>query len=394
MPGTNYNEWEKRAQQLDKEAEDEDKRDEEASSAALGLQDGPQGPPTQQAREQRNEMSGHSQGRKNFIAEQQAKEVVLKHENSEEPIVLSADQVGGRALRLEGCSNISYVIPEGVSILKIFMDQCGSVQLRLGHTLITQYIEISHCSKIEVRADKPLATVQCDECTDDYIRIIFGEAEFIGSIVHQNSPALQVGLDGHEPSTIGVAGKLQFVSRLRSPGTSLRNNNELFVTEELRRGEKEFPINSISGPTPACRSGEPEAEKAPADEEIDARAEAKREEGNEVFRANDFLQAAVFYTEAINLKPDLYVAWANRAQCFLKTGQPEKALEDAVRCTEVAPDYAKGWFRRGMALHALERYPEAVPFFTKAEELDPKNKQIQDAIKFGQLMCRKQASGY
>ena len=80
------------------------------------------------------------------------------------------------------------------------------------------------------------------------------------------------------------------------------------------------------------------ARMLPVSEEYGTRAEAKRVEGNEAFQASDFLQAAVFYTEAIRLKPDLHLAWANRAQCFLNQGNPEMALPDAINCTVLAPD--------------------------------------------------------
>merc|ERR1719437_384752 len=98
---------------------------------------------------------------------------------------------------------------------------------------------------------------------------------------------------------------------------------------------------TLGRPGGSQRGAEPEAEIPPADEERRARAEAKRAEGNEAFRANDFMQAAVYYTEAIELCADLHLAFANRAACFLKTGQPERALADAERCTELEPGYAK-----------------------------------------------------
>ena len=51
-----------------------------------------------------------------------------------------------------------------------------------------------------------------------------------------------------------------------------------------------------------------------------------------------------------------YVSLANRSACFLKLGQPEKALEDARKSVEIEPTYCKACFRYGLSLHALERY--------------------------------------
>ena len=36
-----------------------------------------------------------------------------------------------------------------------------------------------------------------------------------------------------------------------------------------------------------------------------------------------------------------------------RQGKYEKALEDANLCTEVKPDWGKGYFRKGLALYAL-----------------------------------------
>merc|ERR1712187_358352 len=133
----------------------------------------------------------------------------------------------------------------------------------------------------------------------------------------------------------------------------------------------------------------PEAAEAA---ELKKKAEEKRLAGNEMFRANDFMQAAMQYTEALGIDPNMATVWANRAQCWLKLGDPEKSLVDATRCTEVDPKNPKGWFRKGISLHAMKRYPDAIPALVEAEKLDPKNKQIPEAIKMAQLMARKLAA--
>eukprot|EP00975_Prorocentrum_lima_P065526 12903980-Prorocentrum_lima.AAC.1 len=59
-------------------------------------------------------------------------------------------------------------------------------------------------------------------------------------------------------------------------------------------------------------------------------------------------QEAFEATPENNGKPLVAVCRANRAACFLKLGQPEKALEDAEECTRLAPTFVKGHFRLGM----------------------------------------------
>ena len=117
-------------------------------------------------------------------------------------------------------------------------------------------------------------------------------------------------------------------------------------------------------------------------------AEQRRQAGNDMFRTNDFFQAAVQYTEALQLDATLAPVWANRAQCYLKMGDFERALTDAVCCTRFDPLNPKGWFRKGMSLHAMKRYPEAISALLEAEKLEPHNKQITDAIKMARLATR------
>jgi len=382
---TNYGAWDKKAEALCKEADEDDDQDKQKNDEALGLQDGPQGPPTVKAKEQRKEMGGHSEKRAEFIAKQEAKEVVLEHSATSEPIVVSVAEAGDKAVRLRGSADVTYHFPKELTLIKLYVEKCRNVKIQLGCFIKTSFVEVNHSSDVEVRIENIVSTLQCDECSEGPIRIIFQEPEGVGTFYHQNCPSLEVVLPGQEePARFGHAGEVQLVSLLGPSGE--------FHTEAVVRGEKDFPVN-IGSSKPTASANEPEAEKPPTSEERRLFAESKRAEGNEAFRASDFLQAAVFYTEAINNCEDLHLAWANRAQCFLKTGQPEKALEDATRCTELAPDYAKGWFRKGMALHALERFGKAIPAFCEAEKFDPRNPQIPEAIKMAQLMCRQKGPG-
>jgi tetratricopeptide (TPR) repeat protein len=135
------------------------------------------------------------------------------------------------------------------------------------------------------------------------------------------------------------------------------------------------------------------------------RAEREKLCGNQSFSNAEYSQAAVHYTLAIDLANTadsqstifprpvselIHICYSNRAACFLKLGQHEKALADADSCIETAPDtFVKGHFRRGLALHALGRYAEALPSLGRALRLeDPTKKaslkQIQEAITFAE----------
>ena len=127
-------------------------------------------------------------------------------------------------------------------------------------------------------------------------------------------------------------------------------------------------------------------------------AELDKIGGNEAFVERDYAQAGVFYTKSINKllelpqdpKPDmLHVCYSNRAACNLKLGRPELALEDAKKCLEHNPKFVKGLFRAGLALHAMGKYMEAGPYFAKALEIDPKNKQAEKALQFARMKHQK-----
>ena len=142
-------------------------------------------------------------------------------------------------------------------------------------------------------------------------------------------------------------------------------------------------------------------------EEIDqvvAECEKNKSRGNEAFGTGEYAQAILLYSLALDKADELPdagddnaikegrkqlfprdVTLSNRAACFLKLGQHEKAEQDAKRAMEINPQNVKAMFRRGLSLHALARYQEAIPFLAEAQKLEPKNKQIKQALQFAEV---------
>ncbi|CAJ1412370.1 unnamed protein product [Effrenium voratum] len=255
------------------------------------------------------------------------------------------------------------------------LDSCSDVQVHIQAPLLTSTVELYKCERVEVRLDHPLGTLQVDECRECVAR--FAERDHLGKVYHQNSPgfALAWGMGGGEPQTVGMEGAFQLLTCI---------SDKSLTTEPVRRGEGEFPLD-----VRRAQREQPEPEAMPAAEERLQAAEKHRLAGNEMFRASDFAQAAALYSLALELAPDTGSVWANRAQCWLKLGDHDKALADAKKCTEVEPSNPKGWFRQGMSYHAMKSYGEAIAALLEAEKLEPSNKQIQEAIKMAQLMARK-----
>jgi len=388
---TNYSEWDAKASMLVREAEEQENFDKEFCDRALGLQDGPKGPPTEQAKAQLSQLDNHSKERLGFIDWSKTREVTLTHTFQEQPIELTGPEVDGKAVRLSGSEDVTYVVRSG--IVKLTVDKCRRICIFVLDTIVTSTVELYACSGLGLRLGQPLGTLQVDECIQT-VTIVYAERDYIGCVYHQNSPGLSISCAGNGPASqvIGSKGAVQLCSRLCPEGS-----RELLWTSPVRRGEGEFPIDLPSGadeaPMTPASSVLPEPEVAPLMEDRQTLASQRRQMGNNMFRANDFMNATVHYTEALHLDPAVGAVWANRAQCWLKLGNHEKALADAQQCTELDPANPKGWFRKGISFHAMQRHTEAIPALLEAERLEPHNTTITDAIRMTQHMVRKNAAG-
>jgi thioredoxin len=110
-------------------------------------------------------------------------------------------------------------------------------------------------------------------------------------------------------------------------------------------------------------------------------AEKAKAEGNKAFTAGDYESAITHYTTALEHAPQSAVLHANRSISYLKLAaqrQPSgskdgednlrpKALQDAVKATELDERWAKGWVRMAEALLASEEDSESVAPELRAE---------------------------
>jgi tetratricopeptide (TPR) repeat protein len=107
-----------------------------------------------------------------------------------------------------------------------------------------------------------------------------------------------------------------------------------------------------------------------------ARADALRLRGNASFKAGEWAQAAVEYTQSLAEEESGGVR-CNRAAAFLKLGRHEQALADAEAAAQAQPGASKPLFRKGLALHALRRYAEAGAALSAAAALEPASAQVR-----------------
>ncbi|CAN9499810.1 unnamed protein product [Ophioblennius macclurei] len=101
------------------------------------------------------------------------------------------------------------------------------------------------------------------------------------------------------------------------------------------------------------------------------------EKGIKLVQEGQYAQAVSMFTEAIKCDPKDYRFFGNRSYCYYCLEQYPQALTDAERSIQLAPDWPKGYFRKGSALMGMKRYSEAEKAMELVLELD---KDCEEAV--------------
>ncbi|KAL2010872.1 hypothetical protein VTN00DRAFT_3590 [Thermoascus crustaceus] len=109
-------------------------------------------------------------------------------------------------------------------------------------------------------------------------------------------------------------------------------------------------------------------------------ADALKAEGNKAFSAKDYPTAIEKFTQAIELEPNNHILYSNRSAVYAAQSEYQKALDDANKATEIKPDWAKGWARKGAALRGLGDLLGANDAYEEALKLEPNNDQAKSGL--------------
>ena len=146
------------------------------------------------------------------------------------------------------------------------------------------------------------------------------------------------------------------------------------------------PIAAAAAPAPAPTPPPPTPSPAMAsklqelddsdedgDDALAAGAERAKVRGNEAFSKGDFDSAVKQFGVAIRLTPKNHVLYSNRSGAYASLGKASDALSDANKCLELAPQWAKGYGRKGAALVLSGQYKEAMRAYKAGLEVEPGN---------------------
>uniref|UniRef100_A0A7S0Q2B8 CS domain-containing protein n=1 Tax=Coccolithus braarudii TaxID=221442 RepID=A0A7S0Q2B8_9EUKA len=368
---------------------------------------------------------------------------VIEGKRSVGSITLSADELPSLAvLTLRSCSDLEVVLPHACTVVKLALEGCEKLTLRVDGKVLTETLEVYQCSDCRLELGSSLKTVQVDACRGiafsfaklEHFQQLLSAGAYSTSLILEES-ALHASVDLDEQRALHPAIQLsdetdQFITRLVDGGLLtelvIRLSNDFPTTEreaaafaertKAADAKLEEVVGGMLGSTLGNKLTDAEKEQmssmaqqkaesaaltqgaaaASSEGRHAARVEHKKKAGNEAFKANEYQQAAVSYTEALALctLPSLQLEestlLSNRAACFLKLGRYAQAHADAQKCVSLRPDFAKGHFRLALALQAEEKYGDACLAFNRVLQLEPKNKEAASGMRIAEVQSERQ----
>jgi len=109
-------------------------------------------------------------------------------------------------------------------------------------------------------------------------------------------------------------------------------------------------------------------------------SDSYKQAGNKYFADGEYQKALEQFDLAIEADPNNHILYSNRSGTWLALEIADHAIEDALQCIELKPEWIKGYTRLGAAhLHAgdIEAAQEA---YLKAKEIDPDNAMCKNGL--------------
>ncbi|KAL3958620.1 hypothetical protein ACCO45_006782 [Purpureocillium lilacinum] len=115
--------------------------------------------------------------------------------------------------------------------------------------------------------------------------------------------------------------------------------------------------------------------------------------GNKAIAEKNFDDAIDKFTQAIALQPENHILYSNRSAAHASKKQWDDALKDAEKTTEIKPDWAKGWGRKGAALHGKGDLLGANDAYSEGLKHDANNAQLKSGLASVEKAMQQEAGG-
>jgi stress-induced-phosphoprotein 1 len=112
-----------------------------------------------------------------------------------------------------------------------------------------------------------------------------------------------------------------------------------------------------------------------------AAAQAKKAEGNALFKSKSYQPAIDKYTEAIALDASDVTFYSNRSACYAALEKWEEAAADGRQCIMCDKNFVKGYFRQALALQNIGNLDAALDSAKRGLGIDSTNADLKK-------MCR------
>ncbi|KAM3533345.1 hypothetical protein MY4038_003352 [Beauveria bassiana] len=116
--------------------------------------------------------------------------------------------------------------------------------------------------------------------------------------------------------------------------------------------------------------------------------------GNKAIADKNFDDAIDKFTQAIAIQPENHILYSNRSAAYASKKEWDLALKDAEKTTEIKPDWAKGWGRKGAALHGKGDLLGANDAYEEGLKHDANNAQLKSGLASVEKAMQQEASGF